>query len=476
MTPAGLHAMLKACRVPATTSCKDIIRLMKSFSGFHRKVRSAAAPGHNAPAERRTRIIRWLIAASVLLLYARFAILFGYDYRGTFTIDLPSYYTASTVTFNQRLSPYDLALLQRQMDQKVLSYIYPPPSLLFFYPLSRVSFADAQLMLLAFNHVLVLVTAYLSIRALRLSFRRDSLKVALLLGYFFFFTPIVMTLKYGQVGLLLLALLLAFWLSARANRPLLAGALLACAIALKAYPALLLPLLLASRRYREAVATIAWSAVIAAVAAVTLPWQLWSDWLFKVIPVGGYGRLPADLGSPAQPWNVALYGFIGRLFVDTEQTRAPLIHANSQLTASALTYLSVAGLIGISMAVMARTSRRPLAARIDQIMVVGLPLMFLAAPLSWMHHGVHLLPAIVVHLVARPQVGRWLRAACWLLVGAIAFALSIENLVYYFPAVAGLWLINLLVVAQKPPIEVADPDGARPPAPRSELQAQVPEV
>jgi len=62
---------------------------------------------------------------------------FGWQYRNSPCVELPSFYSASVQVFQHGVSPYNRDVLQSLMGREihVFPYLYPPPSLLFFYPL-----------------------------------------------------------------------------------------------------------------------------------------------------------------------------------------------------------------------------------------------------------------------------------------------------------------------------------------------------
>jgi hypothetical protein len=395
----------------------------------------------------RSTIINAVLFTAVMLLYGRFAINYGVNFRGVYSLDFPSFYTASIATFNLNLSPYAPETLNQLMtSQQVFSYVYPPQSLLLFYPFSFLSYGQAQLLMLALNHVLFLLIIFMTMRILNLSLRKDSRKIALLVGYLLVFRPIMITLWSGQVSLILLALLLAFWMFARDNRPGLAGAMLALAIVLKAYPVLLLPFLLVSRRQRETLATLGWLALITAVAAVIIPATTWADWFFNVIPQGGYGRVPADLGSPALPWNQSMSGFLARLFTSDEWTQAVFPSAGGMATAKMLSYLATAAVGLISLGVVFKSRRRSPDTALRQAMMIGLPLTYLVAPLSWEHHVVHLIPAVLgLLLVASPSRFPLYTMLYYLIIGIVAIILTSNQVLMYFPVALAIWMLNCIL-------------------------------
>jgi hypothetical protein len=405
---------------------------------------------------RRSTIISAVLFMAVMVLYGRFLVKYGLNFRGIYSLDFPSFYTASIATFNLNLSPYAPATLNQLIDQQVFSYVYPPQSLLLFYPLSFLSYGQAQMLMLVLNHALFLLITFMTIRILNLSLRRDSRKIALLVGYLLVFRPIILTVWSGQVSLILLALLLAFWMFARGNRPVLAGAMLALAIVLKAYPVLLLPFLLISRRHRETLSTLGWLALITAVAAAIIPATTWADWFFNVIPQGGYGRVPADLGSPAMPWNQSMSGFLARLFTSDEWTQAVFPNAGGIATAKILTYLAAAAVGLISLGVVFKCRNRSPEAALRQAMMVGLPLTYLVAPLSWEHHAVHLIPMLLgLLLVASPSRFPLYTMLYYLMVGMVAIIMTMDAVLLYFPAVLAIWMLNCILTLRPAPVAEA---------------------
>jgi alpha-1,2-mannosyltransferase len=393
-------------------------------------------------------MIKAIVLTGVLFLYVNFLLLYGYGYRDVFMLDLPSFYGASSAVFKLHQTPYALNVLNQNFNQALYSYVYPPPSLLFFYPLSLLSYDQARILMLALNHGLVLLTTYLTLKVLNISIAKNSLKAAFLFGYLLFFQPTIMTLYYGQVGLIVLSLLLAFWLFAERNHSIAAGAMLALAILLKVYPALFLPLLLLSRRYREVGAALAWIALISLVTALVLPLSLWSDWFTNVVLVGGYGHVPPDLLVPAVVWNYSLYGFFARMFTDTIWTKGLLTHPAGMQTAIICTYIAVAVVMAVSCLAVAKGRVRSTQTRISQVMMIGLPLMFLIAPLSWTHHVVHLIPLVAGLMLTRPAIQPRYLIYYRLLAGIIALICLTHESPLYFLAVLLIWLLNIVQIVQ----------------------------
>ena len=392
--------------------------------------------------------VKVAVWVGVALIYSHFVINFGFNYYRMPNLDLPSFYTASVATFTLHQSPYSLATLNQLADQQVFSYVYPPPSLLVFYPLSLFSYEQTQLLMLCLNHVLVLLNAYLLMKVFHISVHTNPLKVGLLFCYFLLLTPITITIQHGQVGLVLLVLLLTFWRLAQQHRPVLAGALLALAIVLKVYPVLLLPLLLIVRRYRETAATLVWITVISIAAGIILPTALWSDWFFNVVPMGGYGHVQPNLFSPALRWNRSIHGFFARLFTDRLWIQGLFTHVSGMRTATLCTYIVAGILITISLFTLAKGRTRSLETGLNQVMMVGLPLIFLVAPLSWSHHIVHLIPSVLALMITQPRIPPRYTLLYRLSVGVIAVILISRQAWLYLPAVFCIWLLHIGLVLQ----------------------------
>ena len=378
---------------------------------------------------------RWLPVAIVLaFMYAPFVLKYGWGYRDIRTADLPSFYSASVAVFEHGESPYDRERLQSLMGQdvQVFPYLYPPPTLLLFYPLTMFDYVTAQRVVLVINHLIVLGLLWVIPRYLL----RASTEIGFALAAVVVLTfhPIVVTLDHGQVNLLLLAFLLAFWLLARAGRPLTASFFLAAAVLLKTYPALLLPLLFVSGRRRECGYATAWIGLGTAISLLLIPSTVWQDWFVNVLPSGGFGRTPPGLFSPAVSWNQSLNGYLTRVL---GESGGPLVYA-------------VAGLVAaISGAAVWRGSKVH-ADNLDRTMIVGLPLMYLLAPFSWEHHLVYLLPSALLVMTARVMFHPG-KALLFYVIGigaALLIGLDALSRIKLYGVVA-LWGLSVLVALSR---------------------------
>lgn len=362
----------------------------------------------SGPAGRDRAPALWLTA----FLYVPFLVHFIWYFRKLRIVDLPSFFWAAKLAFERGVSPYDPQAFQEAaalVGQRVHPYLYPPPSLLVFYPLSLVSFDAAKVLVLVVNHALLLLLGYLLLWSVARLDRRGAATLAFFVAYLLLDEPVRLTIVHGQVNLLVLVLLLLFWLALREDaRPLLIGLPLSLAILVKAYPALFLLPLLAQRKYRAVAATLGLLAVPVAVAGFVVPLPAWRDWLTNVLPTGGYGRVPLGLFSPAAAWNQSLNGFTARLFLENEFSEALL---PSEAAARSVPYLLAAALVAATFWMSGRVAGRADARRfLDLELSLWLVVMFAVAPLSWEHHLVFVLPAgvLALHLLIEEETRpRW---------------------------------------------------------------------
>ncbi len=350
-----------------------------------------------------------------LFLYPPFLVKHGFEMRDIRYEDLPSFYGAARVTFTHRASPYTWEAqkqIARETDGPVFPYLYPPTSLPIFYPLAGLSFDAAKDAMLVLNHLLSLGAIVLCFFFLKqvTGTNPSELVGAVCVLFCFLFDPIRSTIFHGQINLVVLCALLAFHLLLSKGRELPAMLFLALAIVLKTYPAVLVLLLLAQRRYRAVISLgvvlLAWLVMSAAL----LPGVVWGDWFEYVLPFGGYGRTVEALCSPANIWNQNLNGFFVRLFMNGDSSNALF---NCPVLARALTYLCSVVLLALSTWLCHRVSKAHSDRFAGLEFALYLTVVFLISPLSWFHHLVFILPAcfVVIHLsLTRYRSGKALLA------------------------------------------------------------------
>lgn len=410
---------------------------------------SASGPTQVTTASLRDGSAMRALVALFLLFYLPFIFSSGYHLIHTKSVDFPSFYFGAQHAFKDHLSPYGANVFASDahaLHQKVYPYLYPPPSLLAFYPLIHFPYQTAKVLMIVINQVMLWLFAYLLFaRLLSLDLRtaRGTSAFAFFVAYVLSYQPIADTLFNGQINLIVTTLIMMSWVSAREKRSDLWIAVpLVAAIILKTYPILLLPVLLFMGRVRAAIATVIGLALVTALAYVVLPHVVWSDWLLRVAPTGGYGSIPLGLFSPAATQNQSLNGFFTRLLAPNKFTDTVLNHPG---WIKPLGYSTAAVVLSITYAagLRWRAVRRD---AVDVAFSIVLIAMFVVAPLSWIHHAVYVLPAAIV-LLQRA----WLRSKS-LVLGTIALLSALVlawDLPFDYPSLHAHPAILVLLVSYK---------------------------
>jgi alpha-1,2-mannosyltransferase len=239
------------------------------------------------------------------------------------------------------------------------------------------------------------------------------------------FEPLHETVSFGQVNLLLLILVLADFrlLIGRGSR--FGGALIGLAAAVKLTPGIFALYLLVTRRYRAgvtAIATAAGATVLAMLVAPDASREFWTDALWDTDRVGTLSFIS----------NQSLEGFVARLNPTHPSTALWLV------------------LVLVALAGWAWRARRAVRAG-DELAGVALTGIAgcLISPVTWVHHLVWLLPALLLlfdRSLSSRGWRRWTRLA--LCVGL--FALLCSRLVWGYAGHytgIGLLLSNAYVAA-----------------------------
>ncbi len=335
----------------------------------------------------------------ILILYVSFLISYGVYYLSYSFIDLPSFYVAAETVFKEGGTPYDLKLFQSAepaTDQYVFPFLYPPPSLLLLYPYTLVSYAAAGVLTLILNHLLIIVFMVMFLNKI-LNLDLENIFTVLAVAYILFYHPLVVTLSYGQINLIVLVLLCLTWIGVkRESASWLVAIPLSLAILLKTYPAVFLLYFLAKKK----VGILGWAIVLVGLFSVfsylILPGSVWSDWVTKVLPTGGYGKTPYGLFSPAGSWNQSVNGFTSRLFLPNEFSQAIM---PSSFLASVGPYMLSGAVILIAFWLTFLSAKHPGKSEYTDLeFSLYLLTMFLIAPISWEHHLVFVLPAAMIGL------------------------------------------------------------------------------
>jgi hypothetical protein len=387
------------------------------------------------------RATKWAVAGLFLFLYVPFLYQHGYLKAFIGHGDFPTIYWGAQLAFNEGQSPYvngAFAGAEARQGQRLFPYLYPPPSLLAFYPFAHVSYDTAKLILLVASHLSFAGALYLLFfkifrTAPPLAFR--GLAALLVCVYVLTFWPVVDNLVWGQINLpVLLMLCLSWWAVKRNSHWLWVALPLSLAILLKTYPLLLLPLLVFRRRYGAAAAAAGLCALYALASWLVLPRGLWGDWLTNVAPTGGYGLRPFNLFLPGAPWNHSVNGF----FIFLGDRCPNLLWLDGPRLTRALTYVVCAAVAALTLWLSYLCSRvRGEGKWVDYEFALFLQMMFLVAPLSWEHHFVYVLPAalISIRLLLDGRGPRGARALLFAALCVAAWDFPRDNMFHY----NGVW-------------------------------------
>lgn len=330
----------------------------------------------------------------------------GWGLHAKQVFDYPGYYIAAHDVFVDHTSPYGFDAFDSYAEafgRWMPPYVYPPPSILAFWPLTLFSFGNGFVVFTLISHLCLLGCLWLMIMRLSPLPQQPLVRTVFICfatAYVLCSDAVRITLDLGQVNLIVLFLLCASFiaLQERSSNWRIAAPL-SIAILLKTYPLFLLILLVTRRRFKAAVLTLAYLAAFVALAVVVVPSYVWSSWLTEVVPAASGTKELAFLFSHTPlnfAWNQSIGGFLKRLLGDTLWGHSPLLYPGF---ASPLTKIVDALVIGVTSFVGFRFyKRRGPVDGIAEDTAAFLLMMYLVSPISWDHHLVYILPAAVLAL------------------------------------------------------------------------------
>lgn len=274
-----------------------------------------------------------------------------------------------------------------------LPFIYPPFAAILFSPLGLVSRTHAIIVLIASTQVALLVTLYLVLGTGRLFAdpvggrqRRDRVLMvtAAALPLVTLTEPVTETITYAQINIVLMAMVAidCLWrIDGSRQLPYPRGLLIGLAAGVKLTPAIFLLFLLLRKDFRAtlvAVASFVGTVLIGAVLAFNDSREFWLSQVFNSGTVTFGSRYPG---------NAAIYA--GNQSLRALLTRFGLPEPWQTLALGVLILIALA--LAIAGMVHAQRQHDPsLAMTINGIL--GL----LASPISWSHHWVWAIPALVL--------------------------------------------------------------------------------
>jgi hypothetical protein len=271
---------------------------------------------------------------------------------------------------------------------------HPPTSILLALPLVGLDYPDAVLAwnlisLAALGVSLLLVLRQL---AIPLSFWSLTPLLALLL----LCAPLWAHVYYGQLGLVLLLLLVGTWTAERSGKPAWAGALLATATAIKLFPGFLFLYFVVRRQWRAVWAGAAALVGLTLLTAGVLGVDAYRSYVQEVLPQVAWFRVGWN--------NASLPGFWAKLFdpapdIARSVWRTEALWQSPPL-ATAGTFLSCAALTALLAWVIYRARSRSECDRAFGAAITG---MLLVSPVVWEHYFVLLLLPVALLGTAFPE-------------------------------------------------------------------------
>ncbi|MCF8589309.1 glycosyltransferase 87 family protein [Gordonia liuliyuniae] len=300
--------------------------------------------------------------------------------------------------WHQGFSLYADGSLPFTQDGIWLPFTYPPFAALLFTPLGEVSLTATSIGVSIVTAVLLVYVTALTLRVLGVGDRRNRWQISLLASAVtVWFNPFWMTLGFGQINMVLMALVMVdVFVIGRRDRAAatVQGVLVGVASAVKLTPLVFLGVFLAAGRIRAAAVGVVTFAAAAFIGWLWMPDDsvtYWTDTLFHT------GRI----GEPEGRINQNLNALWLRLFDDGGSTASILWMVTSLLVTVPAVY-----------AVLAARPREafapgPIGGRVDAMVVACSVAVWglLVSPTTWAHHWVWCVPAIATCLVFVSRTG-----------------------------------------------------------------------
>ena len=213
--------------------------------------------------------------------------------------------------------------------------------------------------------------------------------------------PVRETFTFGQINILLALLVLLDLLVLLPRGSRFAGVGIGVATAIKLVPGIFIAYLLVSRRYRAAAVAAATAVAATGLAFAIAPRDSWAYWTERVIGAEGVGKLH-------YAFNQSLMGVLARL----SQPEPP----------SRLLWLALA--LPVLVLGLWRARRAALAGHEVSGLTLAALTGALVSPVTWVHHLVWFVPAIVVLVGSRSR-------GMWALAGVVYLTLTVSLVAIY---------------------------------------------
>lgn len=217
--------------------------------------------------------------------------------------DFVVYYEAAKM-FLQGLNPY------KGLITRTFPFNYPPPSLLFLWPLAFFDFRTANILWNILSLVCVLISVWVLLK-ISTSYRKLPLVIVFLILSFLFtvpFFPVKFNIGNAQINhfiLLFCVLGIYFYQSGKKN---LSAFFLAFATGIKFAPVIFVLYFILKKDWPQVIRFVFWLLVVFALPLLFVPLSFQLDYWQKVLP------LSFTLGAKDWYYNQSLWGFFARAF------------------------------------------------------------------------------------------------------------------------------------------------------------------
>ncbi|GEE04027.1 membrane protein [Gordonia spumicola] len=254
-----------------------------------------------------------------------------------------------------------------------LPFTYPPLAAIAFAPFAAMPAPLASAVMFALTLASIGVTVWLVLGRLRPTLDRGT-RLAIVLAVVAaaqFLEPVRETLGFGQVNAILMAAVAVDVLTRSRRWP--RGVLIGVAISIKLTPAGFLLLFLLRRDWRALAVTVASTAASIGLAWLIMPSDSHTYWFEKLRETG-------RIGAPYFAGNESIKGMVFRFGLSE--------------SAASLVWI---GLSAVAVVLAAVWMRRLLADdRLPAALIVNAAAILLVSPVSWSHHWVWAVPALVI--------------------------------------------------------------------------------
>ena len=281
-----------------------------------------------------------------------------------------------------------------------LPFTYPPFSAVLFWPLAHLPYRAAALTWATINVLVLGLIIAVTLRSLRVVHegRTPWALVGLLLGPAVVLEPVMLNLSFGQVNIILVALVLTDMTGHLrvGSRALPRGVLVGVAAAIKLIPLIFVPFLVVTRQWRAAMASMVTFAICSLYPFLLNAHTSWRFWTFYISDV-------KRIGGAAYISNQSLRGAVDR-FTHHMWNNTPLDAGQALLV-----------VVGIAVG-WALWRRGETFVAVLVVADAGM----LGSPITWCHHMIYVIPVLAwLWWGSGARAHRW-----WSLATAALFAVA----------------------------------------------------